>query len=164
MKTKKLVLNIFALLGLVLLILPMFLAMYAPSIIANGEITKLFTIKIFGDWGLAQPDNLFFATLTDIFAVVMLCFAATYLVLFILQLLNVGKDKTLNKVKKLLAVLTLILTILSVATFVVFAVSNTTTSDFIKTTSTVLPQAGSILMVVGGLVFSVFGMVASKKK
>ena len=179
MKTKKIVLNILASLGMVVLIFPMFLGLYGVILTVANKTSDPEYFKLFNDW--SSWEELYkiggktfqsgFATAFDVLAIVLLCIAVLYFILFILQLAKVGDYKKLNKVKMFLALAALILTLIATALFIVFCLKNSLEigTDLgilgkLYTSYTFIPAVGSILLLVGGLFFSIFGMIASKNK
>lgn len=174
MNTKQLLGNILAIIGTVLLIFPMFLALYSTVMKAGGEASDPITFKIFNDWSdLERAYSLFdktfasaLATMVDILAIALLVIAAVYVLLFVLQLAGVGKINY-NKLKKLLAVIGLVLTIAVIVLYVIFCIVNSISIDggLLATVKySFLPTVGAGMLFIGGLVFSVSGMIASGKK
>lgn len=174
MNTKQLLGNILAIIGTVLLIFPMFLALYSTVVKAGGESSDPTNYKIFNDWsswetlykGMDKTFASAIAMIVDIIAIALLVIAAVYVLLFVLQLAGVGKINY-NKLKKLLAVIGLVLTIVVIVLYVIFCIVNSMSVDAVllgTISYSFLPTVGTGMLFIGGLVFSVSGMIASGKK
>lgn len=177
MKAKKLILNILASVGMVLLVLPMCLAMYTATVSVGSKAGDPATYNIFADWSsyvdtYKLADKTFgsaWATITDVIAVILLVLAVVYVVMFVLQLLKVGGKKAdYSKFMKFLAVAILVLTVVALITAVIFTASNslsvTGKLTNITTKYTFGFGVGSIMLLVGGAVTGVFGLLANWKK
>lgn len=153
-KSKKssnnLLFNILACAGLVLLVLPMFLAMYSFSTQLGSTNHGIFT-----DWGILAYSDLNTASImvADIMAVVLLCIAGAYLILFLLsQFTKANKNNLFAKLNKLLAMVALLLTVVAIICGIVAFAS----------VESFVPAIGFFMLVIGGVVFSVFGYLANK--
>lgn len=176
MKGKKLVFNALATVGMILLILPMFLAMYSTTVSAGGSTSDPTFYKIFNDWSgftdvyklAGETFSSVWALITDIIAVVLLVLAALYVILFILQLLKVGGKKVnYSKFMKLLALLIIILTLVAVVTGIIFIAANALTHNVPLVGQTKYAFGfgiGAIMLLVGGVLTGTFGLIANSKK
>ncbi len=173
MKAKKLILNILASVGMVLLVLPMFLAMYTATVSIGNKVADPATYGIFTNWTyyinaykvagktFAQT----WAVLTDVLAVVLLILAVLYVVMFVLKLLKVGKKVNYTKIMKLLAVVILVLTILALVTAIIFTSTNSLSIKvLVETKYTFGFGIGLIMMLIGGVVTGLCGLLANLKK
>ena len=169
MKTKKLLLNLGAVVGFVLLILPMFLAMY-QNLVGAGSLTSTEPIGIFADWSIlaelysaaGKTFPSFLSIIIDILAVVLLWLASVYVLLFVLQLLKVGKTAKLDKMKRLFSLITLIVTILVAVLYVIFVLTASVKEGSLA--YAFIPGIGTYMLFAGGLMLGVFGILASTKK
>ena len=176
MKAKKLIFNILASVGMVLLILPMCLAMYTSKT-TNSAISKDLTndtFGIFADWSaFADTYKLggktfasAWSVITDVIAIVLLVLAVAYVVLFVAQLLKVGKKFNYEKVLKVISIAILVLTLVALVTAIIFTSANnlTLTVGRNETKYTFGFGVGLIMLLVGGVVTGVMGLLANLKK
>ncbi|MBQ8761947.1 MAG: hypothetical protein IJZ26_01340 [Clostridia bacterium] len=154
-KSKKssnnLLFNILACAGLVLLVLPMILAVYSISNQLGSASYGIFT-----DWSILEAIsslNTASIMVVDIMAVVLLCIAGAYLILFLLsQFTKADKNNLFGKINKLLAMVALLLTVVAIICVIVAFAS----------VESFVPAIGFFMLVIGGVVFSVFGYLANK--
>ncbi len=148
--------GILTLAGLVLLIFPTFLSIFERS----GEVIGIggsLSIYLFQDF--AEADGLSMAV--NVMFVIGLALAAIYMILYVLKACNVIKAD-ISKINKIIAVLELLLFIATLICGLVFA-SNAASGDIGIASTQLSCGIGFWLGVVGMLVTSVFGYLATKK-
>ena len=134
--SSNLLFNLLASVGLVLLILPMFLAIYT-RVEEIGSITNQTGYTIFTDWSAietiyqiaGQEFNSACALIVDIMAVALLVVAAIYVIMFVLQFTKMGKNNMFAKINKFLSIIALELIVIS---FFVIKIKSRVTKLFMK--------------------------------
>lgn len=177
MKLKKLIPNILACVGMILLILPMCLTMYTATVSVGSKAGDPVNYNIFADWSnyidaYKVADKTFasaWATITDVIAIVLLVLAVVYVVMFVLQLLKVGGKKTdYTKPMKGVAMAILVLTVVALITAIIFTSANslsvTGKITNVTTKYTFGFGVGAIMLLVGGVLTGVSGLLANWKK
>lgn len=165
MKTNKIVYNLFVGVGMVLLVLPLFLAVwnFTTSIAETGfalfdEFGDLLKITFeVNEGGFAG----FWATLTAIVGVVALACAALYFLLFVVELLC--KKKNFAGLKRLLAFVMLVCGVVALVAGIIFTSTNKVVVAG-KTLYAMTMEVGFYLLVVGALVGGLFGLLGAKTK
>ena len=156
MKNKKLIFGSISLVGLILLILPMFLNMWKlTNSIQDGYF------KIFGDYSGAQFvfENFaqFWITLVDVIAVIGLILAVAYTVLFVLEMLKIGNVKLFAKIRKMISFALLLLCVVAIISAIVCVCVNK--NKLVAITMAV----GTYLLFVGLAVMGLFGLLSTGK-
>ncbi len=174
MKIKKLILNLFATLGMILLILPLFLTMWTSTIKIGNNAADPTLYSMFADWSAfedvyALADKTFgsvWALITEILMVAMLAFAVLYVILFILQLLKVGGKKAKYAgIMKVIACIILALAIIALFTAIIFVASNSwQKGTVLVTTYTFGLGIGAYLAFIGAVITGLTGIIANLKK
>ena len=163
-KSKNSMLNILwgilTLAGLVLLIMPTFLAIFVrnvDSVIVSGDAAEY---GLFADFSIYNSGAL--ATVVSVLLVVGLALAAIYLILYVIDSFTKTK-KDFSKIRMFIAFIMLALFVATLICGLVFASQALSGGiDGIATTQLVC-GVGFWLGIVGMLVTSVFGFLAAKK-
>ncbi len=162
--SSNLLFNLLASVGLVLLILPMFLAIYT-RVEEIGSITNQTGYTIFTDWSTietiyqltGQEFNSACALIVDIMAVALLVVAAIYVIMFVLQFTKMGKNNMFAKINKFLSIIALLLTVVAlICGIIFFATSGIAATSFI-------PGIGFYMLIIGGVVLGLLGYLANRK-
>ena len=165
MKTNKLIYNLLVGVGMVLLVLPLFLAVWNYTTAATetgyalfaefGDLLKA-TFEV-NEGGFAG----FWATLTAIVGVVALAAAAIYFVLFVVEL--ICKKKKFAGLKNILALVMLVCGVVALIAGIVFTSTNKVVVGS-KTLYAMTMGVGFYLLVAGALVGGLFGLLGAKTK
>ncbi len=157
-------LNLIASVGLILLVLPMFLAIYT-RVEEIGSLTNQTGYTIFTDWSTietiyqiaGQEFNSACALIVDIMAVALLVVAAIYVIMFVLQFTKMGKNNMFAKINKFLSIIALLLTVVAlICGIIFFATSGIVATSFI-------PGIGFYMLIIGGVVLGLLGYLANRK-
>ena len=151
-----LLLNVGVIVGLVLLIVGICLALWTESALWISGGVGIFASKDGFDYAVM-------GTVCEIVLLVNLVLVALYVCAFCLKYLKVGKFNY-AKLMKLLAIVTLVLTLVAVLLGVLYAVLTTNVQFEGLKTFYVTPAVGFYLMSAGSLVAGLLGLCASSKK
>ena len=158
MKNRKLIMNIAVAVSLVLMVVGICLNLW-NSVVEFAGTKHMQGVGIFTD--KTGMDSGWLGTICEVALVVVMALTVAYLVLWVLELLKVGKPAVLAKIKNILAYVTLGLVLVAIVTGILFPIL--ATSELGMPGASIAPAVGFYLFAVGTVVAGVCELVAGRK-